>query len=328
MIYKMIYNPIDYICGTARRVFMRSILERMQGETMEFMLDDILNVKSTEDPEAKFEVQELLNNPYMNRSEVPLAMDIFKPIVPEDQELPVIVIIHGGGLVIGDRKISRRFANVLARRGYLVFSIEYRLAPRANSAQQLDDICAGMDFVGQRLVDFNVDFTRMFLFAESAGAYLAIYVAAMKDSKALQDAIGYEPTHMRFKALGLISGMYYTNLPDPIGLLLAEQFYGDKMTDPKFHQYMDPENPEIVNNLPPVYFITSRGDFLNNYTIMYHNALKKSGKKTHMVYYGENELSHSFMCIWPDLEQSRNAIDRMIAWFEKQADIARRVSAQ
>ena len=40
-------------------------------------------------PKVKYEVEDILNNPYMNRDEVPLAMDIFRPVVPEDTELPV-----------------------------------------------------------------------------------------------------------------------------------------------------------------------------------------------------------------------------------------------
>ncbi len=32
--------------------------------------------------------EEILNNAYMNRSEIPLAMDVFKPAAPEEKELP------------------------------------------------------------------------------------------------------------------------------------------------------------------------------------------------------------------------------------------------
>ncbi|WP_026498864.1 alpha/beta hydrolase [Butyrivibrio sp. WCD2001] len=307
-------NRDDGCLGTIRRELLRIALEKMQGKQMEQAVDSAKDIDVTKD--AKYEVEEMINNPYMNRGEIPLAMDIFKPIVPENQELPVIVTVHGGGLVIGDRTMSRNFARVLAGKGYLVFSVEYRLAPRANSAQQLDDVCAGLDLVGRRLVDFDVDFGRIYLVAESAGAYLAIYVAAMKESKKLQEAIGYEPTRMRFTALGLISGMFYTTKPDPLGLLLSEQFFGDKGTDKKFLKYMDPEHKEIVDNLPPAFFITSRGDFLNNYTLMYHDKLKKSGKKTKMIYYGEKSLGHAFVTMQPWKKKSKDAIDKMLDWFE------------
>ncbi|MBQ5659012.1 MAG: alpha/beta hydrolase fold domain-containing protein, partial [Peptococcaceae bacterium] len=265
------------------------------------------------------DIEEQLDNAYVNRKGVPLAMDIFKPKVDEYTELPVIVVIHGGGLVMGDRKISRKFSRMLAQKGYLVFSIEYRLVPRANVCEQLDDVCAGMDLIGRKLVDYNVDFTRMFLVSESAGAYLATYVAAMKHSEKLQNAIGYQPTRMTFKAMGLLSGMFYTNRPDPIGLLLAEQFYGEKGNDGTFLQYTDPEHPEIVSNLPPAFFITSRGDFLNRYSIDYHKALKKAGKEAYLLYYGSQELTHSFPTMTPDRAESEEAIDKMLAWFEEQA---------
>ena len=117
--------------------------------------------------------------------------------------------------------------------------------------------------------------------------------------------------------------MFYTNRRDPIGLLLSEQFYGEKRDDADFLRYCDPENPEILNHLPPVFLDTSRGDFLNRYTLAFHRALKKAGKPTKLVYYGEKELRHAFVAAQPELEQSRDAIERMLAWFEQQADAAR-----
>ena len=312
-------NQID--CNL-RREFIRILIERVQGERMRHAPIAPPEPEKNS-PKVKYEVEDMLNNPYMNRDEVPLAMDIFKPVVPKDTELPVIVYIHGGGLVLGDRTMSRPYGRVLASRGYLVFSIEYRLAPRANACEQLDDVCAGMDYIGRRLVDFNVDFTRVFLTAESAGAYLAIYVAAMKNSKKLQDAIGYQPTRMVFKALGLHCGMFYTDRCDPIGWLLEDQFYGDKMLDDNFRQYLDPEHDEILKNLPPVFLTTSRGDFLNNYTLMYHEALKKAGRKSHLAYYGANDLGHAFVATAPHKAASIDATDKMVDYFEEMAKEAR-----
>ena len=303
-------NPL---CDLLRKESIRIILERFQDDMISKM-----NHFPAEQPVSE-NVEEQLDNAYVNRKGVPLAMDIFKPKVDAETELPVIVVIHGGGLVMGDRRISRRFCRFLAEKGYLVFSIEYRLVPRANVCEQLDDVCAGMDLIGRKLVDFNVDFRRMFVVSESAGAYLATNVAAMKHSKKLQNAIGYEPTRMVFRAIGLLSGMFYTNRRDPIGMLLSEQFYGEKGNDGTFLQYTDPEHPEIVQNLPPTFLITSRGDFLNRYTIDYHKALKKAGNDTHLLYYGSDELKHSFPTLSPDRKESAEAIDKMLAWFETQA---------
>ena len=306
-------NMVDSI----RRFLIRAVLELSQGVRVKGGKEELREI-----PEN---IEESLNNPYINREGVPLAMDIFKPIGEEyeGKELPVIVSIHGGGLVTGDRKISLNLSRELASRGYLVFAIEYRLAPRATVCEQFDDICAGMDYVGRKLVKYNVDFTRVFMTADSAGALLAIYTAAMKHSKKLQDVIGYEPSRMVFKAIGLSCGMFYTNRNDILGQMLSEQFFGDKLYDENFLQYMNPEHPEIVNNLPPTFLVSSRGDFLNNYTVMFEKALRKAGNTTKMLYYPGEHLTHTFNFSKPWLPESKDANDKMLAFFEEQADIAR-----
>lgn len=300
---------------TIKRELIRAVLERSQSFDIKGMT---LGGKGSEET-IYDNVDEELNIPYVNRDEVPLAMDVFKPKDSDDKELPVVVTIHGGGLTMGDRSFSRPFGRLLAHKGYLVFSVEYRLAPRANVCEELDDLCAGLDLVGRMLVDYNVDFNRIFLMSESAGAYLALYVAAMRGSVRLQEAIGYEPSKVRFKALGLNSGMFYTNRNDPCGWMLSEQIYGEKRTDENFLQYMNPENPEIINNLPPVFLATSRGDFMNNYSFMLHKALEKAGKISHFLYYPDEGLGHAYFAMQTSHPLTLEAIDKTLAWCEEQA---------
>lgn len=302
--------------GKLRRGAIRVGLEVIQG----LNTGEALGSVNEKIPEG---VKIRANIPYINRKGIPLAMDVFQPDGEEYNgvELPVIVNIHGGGLVTGDRKMASNFATYLAGKGYLVFAIEYRLAPRADVTEQFDDICAGMDLVGEMLLDYDVDYSRIFMTADSAGAFLAIYTAAMKTSVKLQDSIGHQPSRMIFKALGFTGGMFYTNRDDILGALLSEQFYGSKKDDSKFLQYMNPEHPEIVNNLPPTFLVTSRGDFLNSYTIRYQKVLKKAGRTTKMLYYPEKELYHTFNFMHPDYPQSMDANEKMLAFFEEQAGI-------
>ena len=219
----------DSLGRKVKRELVRAMLERTQSMNMMGMM----SVFGASDPVVYEDVEEILNVAYVNRDEVALAMDIFRPKDAGDAELPVIIAIHGGGLFMGDRGLERPYCRLLAHKGYLVFSLEYRLAPKANLGQQLDDVCAGMDHVGRMLVDYDVDFSRIFLVADSAGAYLAAYVSAMHDSEKLQNAIGYEPSRMVYAAVGFICGMFYTNKT------LQEQIYGDKRYDETFLKYMN-----------------------------------------------------------------------------------------
>ena len=296
-----------------RRELIRAMLERVQSVGTKSMMKSF----GASEPAVYEDVEDTLNVAYVNRDEVALAMDIFKPKAPAGTELPVIVDIHGGGLFMGDRGLNRPFCRLLAHKGYLVFSLEYRLAPKADLCQQLDDVCAGMDRVGRMLVDYDVDFSRVFLVADSAGAYLAAYVSAMHGSKKLQNAIGYQPSKMVYAAVGFISGMFYTNK------MLQEQIYGKKRYDDNFLQFMNIEHPEIIRNIPPAFLVTSCGDTFNNYSIRFHKALKAGDRPSRLVYFGDEELMHIFPVMNPEHPKSMEAIEKMLSWFEEQADLRR-----
>ena len=301
----------DSVGKKIKRELTRAMLERTQSMDMKKMM----NMFGSAEPVTYDDVKETLNVAYVNRDEVALAMDIFEPVLEDKTELPVIIILHGGGLFMGDRGLERPYSRLLAHKGYLVFSLEYRLAPRATIGEQLDDVCAGMDHVGRMLVKYDVNFGRIFLVADSAGAYLAAYVTAMHESEKLCNTLGYKPSRMTFAAVGFLSGMFYTNKT------LQDQIYGDKRTDEKFLKYMSIENPEIVNNIPPAFLLTSCGDTFNNFSIKFNKVLKAAGKTSKLVYFGDEELQHVFPITNPEHPKSIEGTDKMLAWFEEQASI-------
>lgn len=260
---------------------------------------------------------------YKNNFGKELLMDIFEPIVEKGTELPVIVNIHGGGLIGGSKNLSVGFCRQLAKRGYLVFSLEYRLIPDVRVYEQFDDVCAGMDCIGRKLVEFDVDFTRIYMVAESAGAYLATYVAAMKKSEALQKAIGYQPTNMVFKAMGLICGMFYTTRNDMLGRFLSRSIYGKDARSIAMAEYTNPEHPEIIYNIPPCYLITSKADMLERYTLDFAGELGNKGVEHYLRHMGSDpKLLHAFPVLNPGLPESERVINEIVDWFEKHAPSA------
>ena len=256
--------------------------------------------------------------PYNNNFGKELLMDIFEPIVEKGTELPVIINIHGGGLISGNKNLSVGFCRQLAKKGYLVFSLEYRLIPDVRVYEQFDDVCAGMNCIGRKLVDFDVDFTRIYLVAESAGAYLATYVAAMKKSEALQKAIGYQPTNMVFKAMALISGMFYTTRKDKLGVFLKRSIYGNDARSKAMAEYTNPEHPDIIYNIPPCYLITSKADMLERYTLDFAGELGNKGIEHYLRHMGSDpKLLHAFPVLNPGLPESERVIEEIVGWFKK-----------
>ena len=237
------------------------VFENAVISLVKFKLDHALDLDAIK-PISSEGIKEYRDIAYTNRAGKQLLMDIYEPVVEKGTELPVVINIHGGALIEGNKNLSEGFCRQFAKRGYLVCSLEYRLIPDVRVYEQFDDVCAGMDCVGRKLVDFEVDFTRIYMVAESAGAYLATYVAAMRNSKLLQAAIGYKPSKMKIKALGLISGMFYTTRKDATGRFLSRSFYGNDARSKRMAKFTNPEHPEIIYNIPPCYLVTSKYDML------------------------------------------------------------------
>src|SRR5699024_4673670 len=55
-----------------------------------------------------------------------LTADLYKPITGED--LPVVILIHGGGFESGSKEKYNEWGSYLAEAGYVALSINYRLA--------------------------------------------------------------------------------------------------------------------------------------------------------------------------------------------------------
>ena len=90
---------------------------------------------------------------------------------------PCVMWIHGGGLIFGSRTISPRpfLAEALLDRGFVVASVDHRLAPEV----KLEEIVADVDSLWRWLHDagpglFGADPRRICAAGASAGAYLSL----------------------------------------------------------------------------------------------------------------------------------------------------------
>ena len=89
---------------------------------------------------------------------------------------PVVLWIHGGALIMGSRKSpSRRFQDALLKMGYVVVSIDYRLAPETKLPAIIEDIQDAWRWIrgaGAKLI--HADPERVAVAGGSAGGYLTL----------------------------------------------------------------------------------------------------------------------------------------------------------
>lgn len=261
------------------------------------------------------DVQEYLDVPFQGAGDVPLAVDIFRAKAPEPCPLPVVIMVHGGGLVVGTRKMSRTFCENLAEQGFLVFAPEYRRVTETDVFQEMKDVLAAFSFISGKLTEYGGDSDRVVVVSESAGSYLSVYAVAALGSPTLREAFGLPPVALRVRALACFSGFFYTTRKDAVGLTYGRNLYGNRKKDPSFIRYMNPECPEVMDRLPPVFLVGSNADFLKSYTKQYAAALREAGHPCELIYYEDNkELTHAFPALKPGIPESKDVLDKLVKW--------------
>ncbi|WP_443658619.1 alpha/beta hydrolase fold domain-containing protein [Dialister hominis] len=101
---------------------------------------------------------------------VAMKMDILKP--QSKTPLPAIVYVTGGGFINANKDNGIQLRMHLAEAGYVVASIEYRVAPTAVFPQPLEDVKASIRYLRANAKKFNIDPDRIGIVGGSAGGYL------------------------------------------------------------------------------------------------------------------------------------------------------------
>lgn len=97
---------------------------------------------------------------------------------------PVILAIHGGAWRGGDKAWGEQFARAFCPYGYVVFSINYRLAGRPSGTwpAQIDDVRTALRYIRANARELRVDPSRIASLGVSAGGHLATMIALRDDS--------------------------------------------------------------------------------------------------------------------------------------------------
>lgn len=94
---------------------------------------------------------------------------------------PVVVVVHGGGWISGDKWTVEGYSRALARSGIAAVTSNYRLAPEHKFPAQVDDVRQVLIWVKQNAERYSWNPQRVGMFGYSAGGHLTSLVSALAD---------------------------------------------------------------------------------------------------------------------------------------------------
>lgn len=227
-------------------------------------------------------------------------LDVYRPKNAVGKKLPVIVSVHGGGWVYGDKERYQYYCMSLAQHGFAVVNFTYRLAPEFKFPAAIEDENLVFRWVFDNAIEYGFDTEHIFGVGDSAGAHqLGLYAAictnpdyAKKYDFATPD--GFVPT-----ALALNCGAYEIKV-DGGTEDLTTQLMADYLPDKGSADEID--RISVVNHItedfPPTFYMTCTGDFLSAQAPILGAKLMEKKIPHEFHFYGDasHELGHVFHC--------------------------------
>lgn len=118
------------------------------------------------------------NVPYATSKRFFHSLDVYVPM-RAPRPAPVVMYVHGGAFASLSKDTHRVMALAIARRGYVVFNINYRQGIRYPFPAPLEDAAEALLWVHANADRFGGDPTRLAIAGESAGGNLVTALGVM-----------------------------------------------------------------------------------------------------------------------------------------------------
>ncbi len=253
---------------------------------------------------------ERTNIPYVDDGHPYHLADVYAP--DKGGVYPTLVDIHGGGWYYGDKDLNKAYCLSMAKRGFRVINLSYRLTPEVDLGGQVKDIFEALNFFTAHAEEYNIDTDNMFITGDSAGGHLAGVVTNIIANPEQALAYGVNPT-CTFRAGIYTCGMH--SISKIYRIPLAHAYFKPllgRLSKAPYAKYVD-FAPSIGSNRIPALFITCDGDFLKPFVLKAYKAYKATGATAELCYYPRekqsNKLTHVFNVIQPGWRESIEAND-------------------
>ena len=219
-------------------------------------------------------------------------LDLYRPKDAEGK-LPVLLNIHGGAWVYGDKKVYAPYCMYLVTQGFAVVNASYRLAPKHTFPAPLEDVGATVEWVVDHAEEYGLDVSNLFLVGDSAGAHLATAYTAVQLNEVYANSFPGIKVDERFIPKGLLlnCGVFDMEVEWKKQGRALTPFLTDLLGEKPTVESVKQMSPAqfITSDFPSVHLTTSNGDFLRKHSYRLKEVLEKKSVEVVFKEYGEKK---------------------------------------
>ncbi len=182
---------------------------------------------------------------YCTPDHLPQKLDIYFPEAGGPWH--VVVYVHGGAWMTGDKSDALDLKGGMNKRGYLVVSINYRLYPSAKFPDMIEDAKCAVRFLRAHAGEYNLDPQRIAAMGASAGGHLVALLGTAGQS-AGWDVGEYLDQSSRVQAVVVFAGPADLTRPYPEYLTstLRDIFGEGQLVSGSPVTYVSPDDPPFL----------------------------------------------------------------------------------
>jgi len=188
--------------------------------------------------------------PYCTPEGMPQKLDLYYP--SSGGPWPVLFYVHGGSWMEGDKAEGEGWRG-MNDSGYLVVSVNYRMAAEGKFPVMIEDLKCALRFLKAHSAEYNLDPNRIAAIGASAGGHL-VSLLGTADEFAGWDGGEYADQSSRVQAVVSMSGIYDFTVKVPSGIG-TPIFY-------VFGALAGKDSPEMLAASPVTYIDSNDPSFL------------------------------------------------------------------
>lgn len=224
-------------------------------------------------------------------------LDVYRPGDKAGERLPVIVSVHGGGWVYGDKERYQYYCMSLAERGFAVVNFTYRLAPQHKFPAPIEDTNSVFHWMLDNADTYGFDTKHVFAVGDSAGGnILGLYSAVCTNQEYASQFYFSTPENFAPTAVALNCGKYVVAPGEGETAELMKDYLPKQGTPEEMAATSVPGH--VTPNYPPTFLMTSNADFLREQIFPMQKALMEANVPFETHFYGDKDhaLGHVFHC--------------------------------